>query len=312
MVDDSAIPPESVKPNLPLWRRVRAWTIICGIYALLLGMVWWSINLVSSVIKPGVAWDDRAYKLLGAAALLVIPGKVAWVFIKRKLVTGSWLVMTPEEKAKVAARRAARQCSATQGAACRRPRQPWITYAVNWASHRSGDQNARLLERTLAWTVIVLYAAYVLFWAAFGLMGIVASFADDNTARQQFLWILLGLACLVYPALVIRANFRRFQATGSLRVSQEEFQSASAQRQEVQNKQRQMPLRNKIISYAVGFVVAGLMWMRATVHHSSHPHESWVSPAILTISLLYAIWRDFSKPPQTQSQASGSFSTTQD
>jgi hypothetical protein len=297
MLDDSAIPP---KPSL--WKRVRAWTIVAGMYAFFLGMVWLAMALLSSALRQGTAWDDRIYKLLEAGALLVIPGRVVWLFIKRKLITGSVLVMTEEEKARIAARRAALQSGATQGGACRGLHQSWI-YAVNWASHRSGDQNAGLLERTLAWAVIALYAAYVLFWIGLGVMGIGASFADDNTARQQFLWILLGLACFIYPSLVLRSYIRRFKTMGSLRVSQEELQSAAAQRQKAQNKERQRPLRTKIISYSIAAVFLGLMWIRATVYHSRHPHESWITAAFLTIPLLYSIWRDFSKPQRSQSQA---------
>lgn len=301
MVDDSVIPSDPQKPKAPLWKRVRAWTIIVCLYAVLLGMVWFAVILLAAVIKPGVVWDDRAYKLLEAGALLLIPGKVAWVFIKRRLITGNWLVMTEEEKARNAAQRMARQRGTTQGVACGIRRQSWIKSALSWAGYMALKQRAGLWKRTLAWTVIVLYAAYVLAWIGFGLLCIGASFADDNTARQQFLWILLGLAFLIYPALVIRSYLRRIQATGNLLVSKEEFESGAAQRVEVQNRRRGMPLRNKVISYAIGVVVLGLMWMRATVYHSRHPHESWVTPAFLTIPLLYSIWRDFQHSPKKQS-----------
>lgn len=312
MLDDSVIPPNSQEPKTPLWKLVRAWTIIVGLYAVLLGMAWFAVILLDAAVKPGVVWVDRAYKLLEAGALLVIPGKVAWVFIKRKLITGNWGVMTEEEKARNAARRMARQCGTVQSGACGRRCQSWIKSALSWAGYIAWEQRAGLWKRTLAWTVIVLYAAYVLGWIGFGLLCIGASFADSNTVRQQFLWVLLGLAFLIYPALVIRSYLRRIQATGNLLVSKEEFQSGVAQRVEVQSKRRQIPLRNKIISHAIGAVVLGLMWMRATVYHSRHPHESWMTPAFLTIPLLYSIWRDFSAPQKTESKASDSLSTTRD
>ena len=297
MLDESVIPPATPKPKPALWKRVLAWTFIVGMYALLLGMLWFAISLFSSAIKPGVPWEDRLYKLLEAGALLVIPAKVAWTFIKRKLATGSWLRMTEQEKARIAARRSARQCGTTKANACRQASQSLILFVFSWAGYMAWNENAAPWKRALAWTVIVLH---VLSGIALGLLFIGGSFADGLTPRQHLLWILTGLACSVYPAIVIRSYLRRFQTTGTLRVSREEFESVTAQRREAQNKQRQIPLRSKIVSYAIGAAALGLMWVRATVYHSRHPHESWVTPAFFTIPLLYSIWKDFAKPRTIQ------------
>jgi hypothetical protein len=283
---------------------VRAWTVVVVLYALLLGMAWLAVTLLSSAIRPNVALDDRMFKLLGAGVLLVPPVKVAWAFIKRRRSTGGWFVMTEQEKARNAALRSAGQCGTAQGSACGGPSQPWIKFALCWAGYFAWKNNAGLWKRTLAWTLIVLYAASVLGLIGFGVLCIGASSADG--VRQPLVLILFGLAFLIYPAVAIRSWIRRFRTTGSLRVSEEEFQSAAVQRVAVENKQRQRPLRNKIISYAIAVVVLGSWWARTTIYHSRHPHEFWTTPAFFTIFLVYSAWRDFSKPGKSPLKSSRS------
>jgi hypothetical protein len=305
MSDDSTISRAAQTLKVALWKRVRAWTVVVVLYALLLGMVWLAVTLLSSAIRPGVALDDRMFKLLGAGVFLVLPVKVAWAFIKRKRSTGGWFVMTEQEKARNAALRSAGQCgTTTQGTACGGHYQSWITFASCWAGYFAWKQNAGLWKRTLAWTLIVLHAACVLSLMGFGIVCIGASSADG--VRQPLVLILVGLAFFGISALAMWPSISRFHATGSLRVSEEEFQSAAAQRATVENKQRQRPLRNKIISYAIAAVVMGLWWARTTVYHSRHPHEFWTTPAFFTIFLVYSAWRDFSKPAKSPLKSSRS------
>jgi len=192
MLDDSVIPPNPQKPKATLRKHVLSWTLVVVVYALVLGMVWLALTLLSSAIRPGVSLDDRVLKLLGAAALLVLPGNAAWTFIKRKRSTGSWFVMTEQEKARKAALRSAGQCSTTPGGVCGRPYRSWMMFSLCWAGYFAWQQNAALWKRTLAWTVIVLHAAFVLSLAGFGVLCIGASFADGTTARQQLFLFSLG------------------------------------------------------------------------------------------------------------------------
>jgi hypothetical protein len=64
-------------------------------------------------------------------------------------------------------------------------------------------------------------------------------------------------------------------------------------------REQQKPLRSKILGTAVGPAVYALWWMRVTLHHAQHPHESWVGPATAMPFLLYSIWVQFRRPRNT-------------
>jgi hypothetical protein len=83
---------------------------------------------------------------------------------------------------------------------------------------------------------------------------------------------------------------------GKVGATRADLDELRAQRSAWAARERQKPLRSKLIGTAVMVAVYALWWMRVTVHHAQHPHESWVTPAICTPALIYSIWVQFRRP----------------
>jgi hypothetical protein len=297
-LDPLGAPTAKCKP--PLRRRVRAWAIIVALYAVFLGMAAGAIPLLRSAFKSGVAWDDRLMHLLWAALLLAPLGFVVRYFVRVRLKTGRWRG-TPEQRKQERQQRLAKCSVGGAKPVCGTKQSSPVTYVIKWASCSAFDPKCMPWLRGAAWLVLVAYTVAVVGVAAFGVIAIGASFADDNTHTATLLFIALGLAALIWPAMVAWRLVRGLRA-GQVGATREELDAARAQRMAYHVRENQKPLRSKLINTAIAGGVYALWWFRVTVHHVQHPHESWVTPAMATPFFLYSIWVQFRKP-KTQPQA---------
>jgi hypothetical protein len=139
------------------------------------------------------------------------------------------------------------------------------------------------------------FAVFILGLTALGVVCFGASFADDNTVTARLAFIGLGAALLIWPAVTVRSLIRRKRA-GTLSASLEELDQMRAQRAAWRAREWQRPMSSKIISTAVTVFIYGLWWIRVTLHHAQHPHESWMIPAMWTPALIYLLWVQFRRP----------------
>jgi len=282
------------RPEPPLWRRILAWTILNALYAGVLGLVWAGFLFIRHALRPGIHVDDRVYYGMAGAGLLFLPVRVGWIFLDTKLSTGRWL------KTKEAAAEQRAQCSAQRRAGSL-PAPSWILFAANWASYAATNPGVPLWKRILGWGLLILVVACVLGLAAASVICLVAGVATILTGG--YIMILIGLALLLFPALVVWPFIRRKRETGSWCASLMDVQEMSAlmatRRDRIQARESQKPLRNKLISTAIALGVMMFWWVRVTLYHSRHPHESWVTPAMYTPFALYAIVIQFREPKQS-------------
>lgn len=300
-------PGGACKPKAPLWKRVRAWTIIVALYVIIFGMAAGAVPLLRSVFRPGGALDDRLMHLLWAAGLLLPLGFVLRYFIRVRLKTGKWRG-TPEQRQQEKAQRLAK-CSidGTKRGYCAANQNSLFTYAIKWASYTAFQPTCTTAQRAAAWIVLVGYTLAVLGVAAIGVICFGASGADDNTRTATLLFIALGVAALIWPGMVARRLIRGIRA-GKVGTTREELDDLRGRQAAWRMRESAKPLRTKLINTAVTAVIYALWWIRVTVHHAQHPHESWVTPAMATPFFLYSVWIQFRKPknsPPRDDQGSG-------
>jgi hypothetical protein len=296
-------PQGTPKGKAPVGRRARAWAIVVALYAIVFGMAAAGVAVARTVFRPGVALDDRLMHLLWAAGLVAPLGFLVRYFVRVRLKTGKWRG-TPEQRQQDREQRLAK-CSTVGGKrVCAAKHDSLVSYAVKWASYAAFARENPPWQRGAAWLTLVLYVLAVLSVVAFGVICFGAAFADDNTLNQSLLFIGLGVASLIWPAVVVLKLVRGIRE-GKVGTTREELDELRAQRSAWAARESQKPLRNKLIGTAVALVVYALWWMRVTVHHAEHPHESWVTPAIFTPALIYSIWVQFRRPkdqsPATES-----------
>jgi len=289
------------KPKPPMWKRVRAWTIIALLYAIIFGMAYAAIPLLRSAFHPGVASDDRLLHLLWAGFLLLPVGFMARYFVRIRLKTGKWRG-TPEQRQQERQERVAR-CSTVGGKrACAANRNSLLSYVIKWASFAAFQPSSTPWQRTAAWLVLILYALTVLAVAAIAVICFGAAFADGNTLTATVVCIGLGLLALIWPVVVVTRLVRGIR-NGKVGSTREELDELRAQRSAWEARENQKPLRNKIIGTSILVAIYAFYWLRVTLHHAQHPHESWVTPAIGTPGLIYLIWVQFRRPGNAPSQS---------
>jgi hypothetical protein len=291
-------PLEATDPNpkckSPLSKRVRAWTVVAAIYAIILGAAAGAIPLLHSAFRPDVALDDRLMHLLWAALLLAPLGFTLRYFVRVRMKTGKWRG-TPEYRQQERQQRLA-QCSVDgTKRGCGANQNSLVTYAIKWASYSAFAPESLPWQRAAAWLVLAAYTLVVLGAAAFGLICFGAAFADDNTITATLLFIALGLITLIWPAVVVWKLVRGFRA-GKVGTTREELDALRARQTAWRVRESSKPLRSKIVGTAILVAVYALWWLRVTVHHAQHPHESWVAPAMWTPFFLYCIWTQFRRP----------------
>lgn len=284
----------TAKCQLPLWRRVRAWAVICALYAALLGMAAASIWPLRFALRSGVALDDRLMHLLWAGGLLTPLGFVVRYFVRVRLKTGTWRG-TAEQRKQEREQRLARCSGGGAKIGCANNRNDMFAYVVKWASYAAFHPKCTIAQRCAAWTVLVAYGLVVACVAGLGVICFGAAFADDNTHTQSALFLALGVAVLVWPCLVVWRLIRGLRA-GQVGTTREELDGLRARRTAWHVRENQKPLRTKLLTTAFSVVIYGLWWFRVTVHHAQHPHESWVTPAMFTPALIYSIWVQFRGP----------------
>jgi hypothetical protein len=286
----------AAKPKAPLWKRVRAWTIILGLYAATLAMVVFAVTLVQHSFRSGTAIEDRLCLLLGAGMLLVLPVRVAWVYICSKWITGRWLV-TKQKRDQTFS-----QCSTRRLVASQTPPWSWLRFAANWANYSAMESSLPLWQCVLGWTLLVAFAALLLFVIALGVIMMGAGIATIHTGG--LVMVGFGALVLLIPGQVAWSYIGRYRTTGSIRTTQDELRQMSAQITEWRAREWRKPLRTKILSMVVITAIFSVWWIRVALRHSRHAHESWFNPALWTLFAIYAMWIQFRKPKALQSQTS--------
>jgi hypothetical protein len=276
------------KPKPPLWRRVRAWTVILSLYAVILGMAGLAVTLIRHSFRSGIALEDRLFLLSGTVALLVPPITLAWVYLRTRWTTGRWLTTNQERVQRLS------QCSAQRSVARQAPPWSWVRFAANWANYSAMESSLPLWQRALGWSLLAVFATLMLSAIALSIIFMGAGFA---TIRSLGIVIVgCGALLLVIPGQVVWVCISRFRMTGSIRTTKEELQQMGAQSTEWQVREWQKPLRSKILTTAVVVAVLSAWWIRIGLHHSRHAHENWFNPGLWTLFAIYAIWIQFRKP----------------
>jgi len=288
----------TLRPKPPLWKRVRAWTIISVLYAGVFGLGWAGFLFLRHALRFGMHVDDRIYYGMTGAAMLFIPIRVGWIFLGTKLSTGRWL------KTKEADAQQRAQCAAVRSAPMQVPPNSWLVFATNWATFAANDVAAPLWKRILGWALIVFLFAALLATAALGVIFIGAGL--DNFLSLGWMMIVFGIALLFIPAVTVWSFLKRKRTTGHWSTSQEELQQYQDRTEQWKVRESQKPLRSKIISTIIYVAALALWWIRDTVYHSRHSHESWTTPALYTVFAAYVIYVQFRKPkpspPQSRAQ----------
>jgi len=280
---------------------MRAWTILLGVCAIILGMAAGGFVLIRSAFHPGRTWDDSFYNLILALGLLAPLLFIVWHFIRIKLRTGRWAGDKQEKDERL--RQIAQRRSAQSLAINRARPLPWGRYIVLWASYAAFESSYPLWQRTAGWTVLSGYALYLLALTAIGAVCIGASFAEHNTLRARLLFIGLGLLLFLIPGMAVR-NFVRRMGAGRLCATRDELAETQARRTAWRVRESEKPLRSKLITCAFLVLLYAAWWIRVTVHRAQHPHQSWIGPALGTPGLLYLIWSQFRRP-KTSAQPTG-------
>jgi hypothetical protein len=303
MLDQSENPFSEPRPAAPQWTRVRARTLIVFIYAVLLTMAGAAVALIIRIFQPSKTPDERLGFLLVAAALLLIPGRVAWTYVRTKWTTGHWF-MTREKSAQVLA-----QCSTQRFSSSQAPPWGWILFAVHWANYSARDAKAPLPKRALGWTLLILFIAALLGLTGLGVIFIGAGIGTIHSLG--LIMVFVGALILLFPALAARSLRRRVRRTGSWRTSQDELRQMAAQRNEWRVRESQKPLRTKIISTVIMVAIITVWWVKEAMRHARHAHYDWFNPALWTVFALYAIWIQFREPKSSPPQSSNAPPATQ-
>ncbi len=288
-------------PKATLRKRVLAWTLVLTLYAIVAGMAIGAVVLIRFAFKSGTSLDGRLIDLSSAAFLLILPVRLSWIYFHKRWTTGRWL-MTKEERAQQLS-----QCATRRNRPIQAPPYSWIRRASLWASYSAMETASPFWRRALGWTVLILFIAAQLGFAALGVIFIGAAFAD-GPVLLRFVLIALGGLMLLLPIQAMRSSILRRRTTGTWVVSREELQQLDAQRTEWRVRESQRPLSSKIISIVIMAVLLTGWWIRVTVHHS---HQNWLNPAIWTVFAIYAIWVQFRKPKNSLQRTSDSSLATQ-
>jgi hypothetical protein len=291
------------KPAVPMWRRVRAWAIIVLAYPVVLGAAAAAVPMLRSAMRPGLASDDRLEHLLWGAMLLLPLGYIVRYFLRTKLKTGRW-TRTKEQRQKDLER--VRANCAPSGAArgCGVKQHTWTKLLRAWATCTAMDKTRSTPQRAAAWAVLAAYVAAMLGLTAIGVICIGAGLPDDKSSATP-LMIGVGLLVLLVPAMAVRGLVKGIRA-GTLGTTREELEQMQAQQAAWRLRESQKPLRSKLVNLAIALVIYGWYWWRITVHHAQHPHESWITPVVMTSFLLYTVYVQFRKPKSAAGEADGS------
>ena len=155
-------------------------------------------------------------------------------------------------------------------------------------------------QRAAGWAVLAIYAITMLALTALGVICFGAGVATLATGGLMIAG--LGLVILIFPAVAVRSLIRGIRA-GKVGATREELDQMRAQQSVWRAREWQKPLRSKLLSTVLVLAFYSLWWLRVTVHHKQHPHESWLTPAMWTPVLIYSIYSQFRKPKSTPAKA---------
>lgn len=281
----------------PLAKRVRAWTILGGLCAVFLGTTIASVPQLRYAFRPGVTWDDRLMHLLWAALLMAPCLLVLRQFVVNRAKTGRWLG-TPESRKEKREQQLA-QCAIKNGRPVCAAQPDLFRFALQWAGYAAFAPELAAWQRATAWLVLAAYTVAVLGVAALGVIAIGASFDSSNTLTQMLLFLGLGVAALIWPGFVAWRLIRNLRA-GKVGTTREQLDELRSRQTAWRMRENAKPLKTKLINIGITVAIYALWWMRVTVHHAQHPHESWVAPAIMTPFFVYSIWAQFRPPKNAQ------------
>jgi hypothetical protein len=280
--------PNAGKTPPPLWRRVRAWAIVCILYGFALALAATSFVVLRQAFIHGLDITDRLYRLIGAALLLAFPALITRQFIRTKRTTGRWPGTREQSRQRVT------QCAMGSQHRITSQQRSLMLFGLHWANIATRDPQSPVSKRLFGALVLSVYAAALLATCAPSIILIGAGVA--TFAPLGWMMILFGLILLFIPAQFIVALVRRFRTHGDLRSSNDDLSGIAAARGVWFDQQRQQPLFTKLVSAALCVAVLTVLWLRVTVYHSRHPHESWMLPLFWTAFALYLISNQFRKP----------------
>jgi hypothetical protein len=280
---------------------VRVWALFLLVCSVVLGLTYGGIRFLVHAFRPGAFLGDRIYDAAIALSLLAIPARIFWTMLGTRLSTGRW-TKTPQER-----RERMTQCAAKRTMTRSRVAQPswwtWLIYGLKWANYTAREPETPRARLFAARAVLLLGLLGYLATCLLPLIGIEAAFADDNTRAATMFFLALAVVFALLPSWLTRSLLHYRSTHPSMRTQREELEEISAQHTQWHIQENQKPVRSKIISTAMILAIYGYWWARATVYHSHHPHDSWVTPAMWTPFAVYGIFVQFRKPKVSQAQA---------
>ena len=304
MPDEPQEAPATPRPTPPLSKRVRVWALFLLICSVVLGLAYGGIRFLVHAFRPGTFLDDRIYDVAVACGLLAPAACIFWAMLGTRLSTGRW-TQTPQERRERVAQRVA-QPAAKRTTTGPRVAQPswwtWLIYSLKWANYTAREPEVPTTRRFAARAVLLLGLLGYLAACLLPLIGVGAAFADDNTRTATVGFLVIAVLFAILPWWLTRSLLRYRSTHPFMRTQPEELQEISSQHTQWHIQENQKPLRSKILSTATIVALCGYWWLRVTVYHPHHPHESWLTPVMWTPFAIYGIYVQFRKPKVSQTQ----------
>ena len=289
--------PATARPKPPLWKRVRGWALILAIYSVVLGLAYGGIHFLLRAFQSGSLLDDRIYDAILATAMLALPARIFWVMLGTRLSTGRWTKPPQERRQRVA------QCAAKRSGVTQPSGWAWAIHWFKWANFKARQAETAPIQRLAARALLLLGLLGYLVACLFPLICVGAAFADDNTRVATVVFLAMAPLFAIIPWMLTRSLLRYRSTHPFMRTQPEELGEIGARHTQWHIQESQKPLKTKIITTVLTVAGLGFWWLRATVFHAHHPHESWTTPAMYTPFALYAVLIQFRKPKVLQAPA---------
>jgi len=274
--------------NHRLWRQIRAWAAVCLLYGIALALAVAGIVILRHAFVTRIDITDRIYRLLAGAALLAFPALVVSYLIPAKWAFGNW------RPTREHALQRATQCTMRPQNAIAPQQRSLVLFVLHWANIALRAPQSPLFKRLIGLLVLFLYAAALL--AICGLSVILVGAGIATFASLGWMMILFGLILLIIPAQFIAGIVHRRRTHGNLQSSDDDLVGIMAARSLWFQQGRRQSLRTKLFSTAIFLAFLTVLWLRVTVYHSRHPHETWAMPFIWTLVGIYLVWNQFRRP----------------
>lgn len=166
----------------------------------------------------------------------------------------------------------------------------WVRLALNWANFKARDSDAMIWKRLLAWTLLVLSAAFLLGVTAYGVIFIGAGLFTIDSGG--IVMIFFGAVLFVFPCRAVWFCVKRWRTVGSLRTSPQELQHLKDLHAAWETSESQKTSRDKL-SFAV-FVVVLLTGWTIWQLHARRPN--FFTLGFWGLFGAYVIWVQFRRP----------------